>query len=83
MKVIWKYKLSGTGKLEIPKAAEILSVHEQHDDIYIWALVESDNTVEFRHFSVIGTGWEITHDAKKFIGTVHLKSGLVFHVFEK
>lgn len=81
MKTIWKFNIDATGDLEMPIGAEILSVHEQHFGVFLWALVDPASKTEVRRFRVYGTGHDIPDHAMKFIGTAHL-GGLVLHVFE-
>lgn len=84
MQTIWKLPLQigGVWEVEVPSHAEILSLALQGDDLFFWARVETRNGVVRRRFLVVGTGHEIPHYAEKFIGTVHLDNGLVFHAFE-
>ena len=85
---IWKYVLKPICALEMPKGAQILSVHAQassvHEDICMWALVDPTQTKEIREFAVFGTGHPVPPGANmKFLGTAMLNEGrLVFHVFE-
>ena len=84
MKIIWKYVLQPECKLEIPKGAELLSVHEQGEDICLWVLVDPTAEKEVRRFRGFGTGHDIPDMTLKFVGTAHLHGGgLVFHVFEQ
>lgn len=86
MKVIYKYTLRPELVLDIPKGAEILSVHDQGCEICLWALVDPKAEKEQRKFVSFGTGYDIPDipgATLKFIGTTHLYSdSLVFHVFE-
>ena len=85
---IWKYVLRPTCALEMPKGAQILSVHAQispvKEDICIWALLDPTQPKETREFSVFGTGHPVPPGTNmKFLGTAFLNNGaLVFHVFE-
>ena len=83
MKTIWKYSLSNSRKVEMPKGATVLSVGMQFGDIRIWALVESDMSKEERVFEVYDTGTPITGNLGKLIGAVQLAGGeFIVHVFE-
>lgn len=84
MKTIWKFVLQPVCELEIPKGAELLSLHEQGEDICLWALVDPAAEKEVRKFCGFGTGHDVPDTPLKFIGTAHLRGGaLVFNVFEQ
>lgn len=84
MRNVWKYTLLPECTLEMPRGAQLLSVHVQGDDICLWALVDSSQPLTPRHFVIFGTGHAI-HDVElTYIGTVMMLGGaLVFHVFER
>ena len=88
MKTIYKYELIPSGNtiiVSMPKDSKLLHIHEQRGDMFIWAMVDTDNEVEDRQFKIFGTGHEIPKDDEHllYIGTVHLNHlELVFHVFE-
>jgi hypothetical protein len=84
MKTIHKFHIAANDyKLVMPVGARILSVHEQHNGIFLWAMVDDSNAKEIRQFRYFGTGHEMPDDAMQFLGTVHLDAGnFVFHVFE-
>lgn len=86
MKQIWKYRLElGTCIIGMPKGSEILTVQNQYEVAYVWALVDPNKEVEERIFEVIGTGHNIepSKNKRKYINTFQLQGGfLVFHVFE-
>jgi hypothetical protein len=84
---IYKYKLDvkPTTFLKVPAGYEILSIHEQNNDICLWALVDIDRPIIIETFYLIGTGqlfpWE--RAKTKFIETVQLNNGsFVVHVFK-
>ena len=85
MKRIYKYELPLKDKpiIAMPYGAEILSVGEQEGEIVIWAQVDVDNPEIDKYFLIFPTGAEMICGIKSFIGTVQMKSGLVFHVYEK
>lgn len=81
MKTVWKYKLRP--EIEIPRGAEVLSVHEQRGELWIWAVVNPNNRSEKRGFAVFETDEDVPDMSLKFIGTVLLNHGRsVQHVFE-
>lgn len=83
---IWKYRLPtrGTVAIDMPKGAELLSVHNQNDCIVLWAAVDDRKPTQPRTFDVRVTGsCYATFTNVKFIGTVLLDDGAyVAHVFE-
>ena len=87
MKAVYKYPLTMVDKQEvsIPTGAKILSIQVQHNQICIWALVNTDNEFEKRTFILCGTGYSISTELQlNFIGTVLLYEGeLVIHCFEE
>ena len=86
--VIWKFPLirpsNSYGRIEIdmPFSAEILSCQEQNGQLFLWAMVDTENPVRPRAFYIAGTGKQLNTDIPlKFIDTV--KQGVfVWHVFE-
>ena len=92
MITIYKYKLSVDTEIILPLSAEILSVGcqtagtmEEKEDICIWIKINTELQLYKRYFKVYGTGHEINEETKqhKFIGTVQMKNGLVWHIFEQ
>ncbi len=87
MKKIFKYKVEVLEHqlIKMPKGAFILSAHRQGDDIYIWAVVEIGlDDWEDVQIEVIGTGNAIVDredGVRKFLGTVLMPNGYVWHVF--
>ena len=88
MLTIYKYSISdaqgGYSSNELPVGAKILSSAFQGNDLFIWALVDTDAVKERRYFLVFPTGSDIGSYAEQmliFINTAFIGS-LVFHVFE-
>ena len=84
---IHKYQISSPGcvtSLMLPPDAQILSVGVQSSAIHVWILLDPDVPVtETRHFSIIGTGWDVNRgELGDFVGTVH-DGEFVWHVFAK
>ena len=80
---IYKYTLGPESEVELPMQAEILCVHEQGEDICLWALVNPQNEVEKRTFLSFGTGHKVSDLPLRYVGTSFLEGGLlVFHTFE-
>lgn len=88
MITIYKYKITFTDLtiVELPKDAKILTVQEQNNEPYLWALVDTEKEKETRHFRIAGTGHEIEKEITNqldYINTFQLRGGsLVFHLFE-
>jgi hypothetical protein len=90
MQQVWKYELSihklqpnDLITIQLPVGADILTVHEQHGSICLWALVNTNATKIERTFRIAGTGHNLANGNFKYIGTAFLEDGaLVFHVFE-
>ena len=70
----------------LPTGARILTVQQQNNNIFLWALVNptSPNAQAFT-IRIHGTGHSISNsDELEYINTVQLYGGkLVFHVFVK
>jgi hypothetical protein len=80
--VIYKYRYDAV--IEMPAGAEILSVHNQHEHVEIWAIVDPERPTVLRQFRALLTGQGVGIEPKKFLGTVLLEGGkLVAHIFEK
>lgn len=88
LRVIYKYVISGMQcQLTLPRGADILSAHNQSDQVCLWVAVDPYETeVECREIVLLPTGDQISHEdyeLSEFIGTVLVSDGdLVFHVFE-
>lgn len=86
MKRIYKYHLpfGDVITIQMPKDAEVLSVGNQHEGVYLWAMVDPNAELIDYQFRMAGTGHPIVEGfIHSFIGTVHLQnSQLIFHIFE-
>jgi hypothetical protein len=89
MKVIWKYELpaeSGAAEVEMPRSAEVLSVHVHRGFPMIYAKCDvGDVAKSKRKFYLAATGEYIRPTGNwRFIGTVATRDGACFmlHVFE-
>lgn len=86
---IWKYPLAVVDHqtIDMPTGARVLSVHEQHGQLCMWAEVNAnpDGPTETRHVRIKGTGHPIEQGEMigfKFLGTVLVAGGsLVWHVY--
>lgn len=85
MNTIWKFTVpAGSGVVEMPSGAKILSTAFQGNDLMIWAQVDSSCPSESVIIEVFPTGGCIPYAIKDltFIDTV-LWRGLVFHVYKR
>ena len=86
MKTIWKFPLPVTDEhsIDMPHGAKILTVQVQGEQVFLWALCNSNAPKLKRTFAVIGTGHPIPEEAPlSYIGTFQIREhALVFHVFE-
>ena len=85
---VFKYEIPVANEptVRLPKGAGILSVGQQNNKMYLWALVNpSEQQTERRVLRIAGTDHEIAEiEELNFLGTVHMHGGdLVFHVFER
>ena len=82
---IFKYKISGFGRIveiELPQGYVIFDINQQGSGLFLWALIDIHAPMKTVKFVVHGTGWKID-DVENlfFLQTVHMPSGLVWHVF--
>jgi len=88
--VIFKYRLasnsgSGIQLVSMPDDATILSVHEQHSCLCLWAQCDPKREKRKRRIRVCLTdvSFKNHHPNSRFIGTVLLDDGIyVVHVFD-
>ena len=85
---VFKYEIpiEDEPMVRLPVGALLLSVGNQAEKLFLWALVDPAVTATVRrYFRVAGTGHEITEaNSLAFIGTVQFHGGaLIFHVFER
>lgn len=87
MNVIHKYKLNGDTlqTVSLPINSTVLSVVEQHQDIVMYAVVDTEQGDEKEvEFLLLGTGqiFNDTLDGYVFLNTVKLSGGAIMvHVF--
>lgn len=86
MKRIYKYHLpfGDVTTIQMPKDAQILSVGNQNEGVFVWALVDPKAELTDYQFRMAGTGHPILPGFDyNFIGTVAvMKMQLIFHIFE-
>lgn len=85
MRTIHKYPFKDgevTLSVLMPRGAKVIHIAIQSQWFCVWALVDTDNSLEWRHFELVGTG----HPAP--IKCTHINShllhggNLVLHAFE-
>ena len=85
MKAIFKYELRTDGKVSMPHKAKILSVQNQREVMYLWAMVDTNNEPVDTQFYVFGTGHPLPDDIDEleYITTIQMTEGIfVWHVFK-
>jgi hypothetical protein len=87
MKVVHKYPLTEESQqsIEMPDGAEILTARIQDGALCIWALVDPEQPIVKRLFTIAPTGQEVVGIFHKYIGQIvhHGPWGeLVGHLFE-
>ena len=86
MKTVYKYplKLQDYQVLSLPQGAVILHVDYQGmEDLFLWALVDTNAPLEPRGIRIAGTGHDLNISGwYKYINTVFSDWGLVWHIFE-
>lgn len=79
---IYKYPLRVDDVVVVTmrKGAQLLSIQEQEDGLYIWALVDPQADERDFVFRIFGTGQPVG-GCGKYLATVQVQ-GFVWHVFE-
>jgi hypothetical protein len=85
MKTIWKFPLAFIDEqnLMMPTCAEILTAQMQGTYLCLWALVDPKAPKQRRVIEVLGTGNPVSEANRRYIATVQMVGGLVWHIFEK
>lgn len=86
MKTIWKFplpELTGDISIRMPVGAQVLRFEHQVGTELpsIWALVDPENDVEDRQFSLFGTGHPVPDNGLVHLGTCQ-HGPFVWHLFE-
>jgi hypothetical protein len=85
MKAIWKFEIEikDSQQVAMPLLAEVLCAQFQHGGLCLWAVVETDNSIQPRTIEIFGTGHRMPEIERRYIGSVQMAGGqLVWHVFE-
>ena len=96
MKTIYKYEIPLQKRfiLQLPENAKVLTVqtlmveveglYDKHERPFIWAIIDTEEPLLGREFSMVGTGHDLEYYAtqEEYIGTFQIKKyDFVFHVF--
>ncbi len=72
--------------IEMPRHADVLSIHVQNNELFMFAKVNTERQTEKRCFAWISSDQEIPNNFIRFIGTVFFgkdsQDQLAVHVFE-
>lgn len=90
MLTIWKHQLPAGDDavdLMLPADPVILSVAEQNGALMMWAQVDDTRASRPRRIFMCGTGralsiTEAVGRGARFVGTVPMRNGLVWHVYD-
>ncbi len=85
MTIVHKHTIDhGDHIINLPSSASVFAVGVQNEKIVMWELHEVDDKLsQLRTFRVVMTGEQFeVNTSLGIIGTVQLKNGLVFHIFE-
>lgn len=83
MKTIYKYPLflMDEQSIGIHEGAHALSAQMKGDQLFVWALVDSDAKLDSRKVRIFGTGNPVNLDGNwQFLGTVQERM-FVWHIF--
>lgn len=72
--------------LDLPASATILSAALRANRITVWVLVPNHHFYGPRYLHVVGTNTPIDPEVvvgRRFLGTVQMETGMVYHVFEQ
>ena len=65
--------------LQLPVGAKILTIQVQHNEPFVWALIDPNADFENREFIIFGTGHPIEDDISRlqYIGTFQISNGFL------
>lgn len=85
MTTVYKYQIQVDDfqQVGMPKGAEILSVITNHEEVFVYAKVDTEQQIVPYNIYMVGTGHDSAEiDDKVFLGTITLRNGkFVGHVF--
>lgn len=83
---IFKYEIplqEETIEIQVPCNAILCDIEAKGNKIYMWLEVELGDAEKTMYIKIFGTGEKILNASDyKFLKTVHMDNGLVWHVFE-
>lgn len=88
MKAIHKYVIPfmEVAKVNLPKDAIIIRVDGVDGQLYLWAVVDTDNELEVRTFNLFKTGAKMPVDIGRYVyhgcGAIFIQMELMMYVFE-
>lgn len=86
MITIYKYELNiGENKINIPADFKILKIDQQENKIYMWAQIDTNNSLTTLSVLTVGTGFSMAHDfvsQAKHIETLVMKNSFVWHFYQ-
>jgi len=87
MLTVFKYPavMNDEFSIRMPYDSKILKAENQHGQLCLWVLVNTECQEENRTFLLTGTGHAISYEMSEidFISTFQMRGGsFVFHVFE-
>jgi hypothetical protein len=80
---IWKFEIPfrPVTNIGIPKEYKILHVAEQRGELCLWAEVNPSSQITDLILYIYGTGWPLQGTETKYLGTVCMSDGFVWHVY--
>jgi hypothetical protein len=85
-KQVWNYNVQpGEFEVNMPRGAHVLTVHAQHGEARMWALVDPEESIVKRRFVLVCTGYPIENAERvRYFGTFQARdSGIMWHLFER
>lgn len=83
---VWKFTIEPWGtRVEMPKGARLLHVHEQNNGVCVWAEVDVTAPKVDRIVLIVGTGHQVPRGAQTYVGTAHIVEAgqpIVLHVYD-
>lgn len=84
MRTIYKYYLAPDATMYLPENAQVLHVGEQQGGIQLWVVLDpTAPPIVRRTFLTFGTGHIMPDNPLIHLGTVQMRNGEVYHVFEQ
>ena len=82
VRTIWKFELlfQDDQFVDMPIGANVVAVGMQHGICFVWAMVDSEASIEPRRVHIAGTGHPIPADVGAYVGMV-FDGPFVWHVF--